>query len=113
MASFDQDWACLPRESGKARLTITAAGPDSVNIEDEDPPGSGSKNTYQASVLGTNPYALRGFFIGGDVGNHYREDFNWTLSKDGKRFSQFTKYVYTEGPNLGKGGYCVGNAKRG
>jgi hypothetical protein len=112
-ATFTQDWACLPRESGQARLTITVAGPDSVTIEDEDPPGSGSKSTYQAKVLGANPYALRGFFIGGDVGSRYREDFNWTLSKDGKRFSQFSKYVYTEGPNVGKGGYCVGSARRG
>jgi len=112
-ATFTQDWACLPRESGRARLTITVAGPDSVTIEDEDPPGSGATSTYQATVLGANPYALRGFFIGGDAGSHYREDFNWTLSKDGKRFAQFSKYVYTEGPNAGKGGYCVGSARRG
>ena len=112
VATFDQHWACLPRESGQARLTITAAGNDTVNIEDEDPPGSGDKQTYQATVLGANPYALRGFFIAGPVGSRYREDFNWTLGKDGKRFSQVSKYTYTEGVNIGKGGFCVASAKR-
>ena len=112
VAVWDQNWACLPRESGQARLTITAAGTSTVSIEDEDPPGSGNKSTYQATVLGANPYALRGFFIGGPVGNRYREDFNWTLSKDGKRYVQVSKYAYTEGPNTGTGGICVGSAKR-
>jgi hypothetical protein len=112
IATFDQSWVCLPRESGQARLTLTVAGPDTVSIEDEDPPGSGDKKTYQATVLGNNPHALRGFFIAGPVGNRYREDFNWTLSKDGKRFSQVSKYAYTEGTNSGKGGVCAASARR-
>jgi hypothetical protein len=112
VATFDQDWACLPRESGQARLTLTAAGAGTVTIADEDPPGSGTPSTYQATVLGANAHALRGFFIAGPPGSQYREDFNWTLSKDGSRFSQVSKYVYIEGPNTGQSGYCVGTARR-
>ena len=112
VAAFDQNWVCLPRESGQARLTLTLASSDTITIDDEDPPGSGSRQTYQAKVLGANPYALRGSFVSGPVGSRYREDFNSTLSKDGKRFAQVSKYVYTEGPNTSKGGVRVGSAKR-
>lgn len=109
---FDQFWACLPLEWGHARITITKSGPDTISIIDEDPPGSGNINTYQASLLGDNTHAVRGFFIAGPAGNHYREDFNWTLRKNSNGFSQVSRYQYTEGPNVGSGGICSARATR-
>jgi len=111
VAVFDQQWACLPRESGQAKVTIVATGADTISITDEDPPGSSDINTYQAKIVGVSPHAVRGFFNGGPAGNQYREDFTWTLRKDGG-FSQFSSYTYTEGPNIGSGGICVASAKR-
>lgn len=110
-ATFDQTWACLPRESGAARITIAVTGPDTVTITDEDPPGSGVSQAYQATVVASNPHSLSGFFIGGPVGNRYREDFNWTLGKNGG-FAQVSRYAYIEGPSLGSGGICAASAKR-
>jgi hypothetical protein len=111
-ATYNQDYSCLPREVGQAKLTITVTGPDTITISDEDPPGSGDVKTYTATVLAANPHAVRGFFIGGPIGNRYREDFNWTLAKNGSGFSQFSVYTYTEGPNTGSGGICAASAKR-
>ena len=107
-----QDWACLPIEFGKARLALTVKNASTVTINDEDPPGSGNGNIYEASIIGSSARSLRGFFVAGDVGNRYREDFNWTLSPDNQRFMQASRYVYQEGPNLGNGGNCVARAKR-
>jgi hypothetical protein len=112
VATYIQDYSCLPREVGQAKLTITVSGPDTIAISDEDPPGSGIVKNYSATVLPGNPHAIRGFFIGGPAGNHYREDFNWTLGKNGSNFSQFSAYKYTEGPNIGTGGICAAAAKR-
>lgn len=112
VGSFDQFYACLPRESGQARLTIAVAGPGTITVNDEDPPGSGDSRTYQATILGDNTHAARGFFIGGPVGNRYREDFNWTLARNSSSFSQISRYEYTEGPNIGSGGICVALARR-
>ncbi|MEQ1804821.1 MAG: hypothetical protein ABL900_05530 [Burkholderiaceae bacterium] len=112
VATFDQNYACLPRESGQARLTIAATGPDTITITDEDPPGSGSVNTYQATLVTANPHAVRGFFIAGPPGSNYREDFNWTLGKNGSGFSQVSTYTYIEGVNQGVAGICVASAKR-
>lgn len=110
--TFEMDWACLPRESGRARLTIASTGAATVSISDEDPPGSGDVKVYAASVLGASPYAIRGYFIGGPAGSTYREDFNWTLAPNGKTFSQISAYVYQEGPSRGSGGLCIGSARR-
>ena len=110
--TFDQDWACLPREVGKATLTMSATGASSVTISDEDPPGSGSPSVYPASLIGPNPHAVRGFFISGPTGFRYREDFNWTMGKSLSSFSQSSSYVYIEGPNVGTGGLCIGSAPR-
>jgi hypothetical protein len=109
---YDQDWACLPRETGKATLTLTVAAPDTVNIEDQDPPVSGSIATYSAMTIGPQAHAVRGFFIGGDPGVHYREDFNWTMRKSLSGFAQISTFVYLEGPKKDKGGICVGSAPR-
>lgn len=109
---FDQSYSCLPRESGRATLTLTATAPDTITIVDEDPPGSGSSKTYQATLVAGNPHAVRGFFIGGPAGNRYREDFNWTLAGNGRRFSQISSYSYIEGPLIGTGGFCVASATR-
>lgn len=46
VATFDQSYACLPRESGQSTITVTVTGADMISISDEDPPGSGSINTY-------------------------------------------------------------------
>jgi len=111
VATFDQNYACLPRESGQSTITIAASGPGSITVGDEDPPGSGDVKTYAATIVAANPHAVRGSFEGGPVGNRYREDFNWTLGKGGG-FSQVSSYTYFEGPNAGKGGLCVASARR-
>lgn len=112
VATFDQQWACLPRESGSATLQISARDANSVTIRDEDPPGSGNVDTYVANIVGASPHAVRGFFIGGIAGNTYREDFTWTLGKNASGFSQVSTYVYREGLKAGKGGICVASARR-
>jgi hypothetical protein len=112
VATFDQSYACLPRESGQSTITVTVTGADTISIFDEDPPGSGNIKTYDATIVAANPYAVRGFFIGGPMGNRYREDFNWTLGKNGSSFTQISNYIYIEGPNTGSGGICVASAKR-
>lgn len=111
-ASFDQQWACLPSESGRATIRIAVAGADRLSITDEDPPGSGDVNRYEATVLGASPHAVRGFFIAGSAGSRYREDFNWTLGKNGSGFTQVSSYRYIEGPQAGRGGVCVASARR-
>jgi hypothetical protein len=108
---FQQSWACAPAEFGQAELTLSVSG-GHINISDEDPPGSGDVATYQASPLPGNAHVLRGFFIGGETGSTYREDFSWLLSDDGDSFSQISRYVYQEGPSQGQGGYCAGQATR-
>ena len=108
---YDQQWACLPSEHGRARLILAATDSTNLTITDEDPPGSGNMATYAASTVNANPHALQGFFDAGPVGNRYREYFTWTLDKAGN-FSQWSRYVYTEGPNNGSGGICFGIAKR-
>jgi hypothetical protein len=107
VGNFNQVWACLPYEHGQARITIAASGADTISITDEDPPGSGISNTYQASIVGANMHAVKGFFIGGVGGDQYREDFNWTLRKNGSSFSQVSHYEYINGPQTGAGGVCV------
>jgi hypothetical protein len=109
-ASYDQHWRCLPFESGEATITISVTGPDTITITDEDPPGSGDTNVYQAQLISSSPHLVRGFFMAGPAGNQYREDFNWTLN--GQNFSQFSKYIYTEGPGTGSGGVCIASATR-
>lgn len=112
VGTYDQNWACLPRESGRATITLSVAATDTVAISDEDPPGSGDIATYSAMTIGANPHALRGFFMSGPMGFRYREDFNWTLGKIGTGFSQVSSYVYVEGPKQGTGGLCVASARR-
>jgi len=110
--TYDQDWACLPRESGSATITMSATGADTVAITDEDPPGSGDQSMYAAAAIGANPHSLRGFFISGPMGFRYREDFNWTMRSSLSGFAESSYYVYFEGPNVGKGGLCVASAPR-
>jgi hypothetical protein len=108
--AFTQNWVCAPAEFGSATLTLSVAAGDKISIIDEDPPGSGDIATYDATIVSGNPHVVRGFFIGGEVGNTYREDFSWILAEDGHSFSDISKYVYQEGPNLGSGGICGGQA---
>jgi hypothetical protein len=111
--AFTQQWVCVPAEFGSATLTLSASGSSTINISDEDPPASGDVATYSATVVSADPHVVRGFFIGGDVGNTYREDFSWLLADDGNSFSQVSRYVYQEGPNQGGGGICGGKATLG
>jgi hypothetical protein len=109
--TYLQHWGCLPAEFGDASLTLTVTG-NTVSISDEDPPSSGDINTYDATMVPGNAHVVRGYFIGGDPGNTYREDFSWTLSANSTGFSQISYYVYQEGPNQGSGGICGGTAAR-
>ena len=113
VGTYDQHWACLPREFGEATITISPGpGADTVTITDEDPPNSGIKSTYTATTIGANPHALHGFFISGPMGFHFREDFYWTMRKSLSGFAEFASYVYTEGPKKDTGGLCVASAPR-
>lgn len=109
---FLQDYGCLPPESGQARLTITVTGSSRIHIIDEDPPGSGDTNMYDATIVSGNARVLRGFFVTGPEGSQYREDFTWTLSDDRSLFTQISQYRYSEGPLLGTGGICSAVARR-
>ena len=109
---YQQIWGCLPRELGSARLALTVKDATAVTINDEDPPGSGNGNIYEAAIVGGSARALRGFFVTGPVGFRYREDFNWTLSADGTKFTQTSRYVYQDGPLIGTGGNCFARAVR-
>ncbi|MEO8140381.1 MAG: hypothetical protein ABI742_12085, partial [Gemmatimonadota bacterium] len=109
VGAFNQNWACVPAECGSATLTLTVSG-SQINIDDEDPPGSGSHASYHANVVSGNPHVVRGFFVSGPTGNTYREDFTWILAAGGGSFSQVSKYVYLEGPSVGNGGYCYGTS---
>lgn len=108
---FLQDWACLPLEFGQAELTFTVTG-GTLNISDEDPPGSGSPSIYTAAPMPGNSHTVRGYFIAGPAGFTYREDFSWKLTPNNNTFSQVSYYRYLEGPNVGTGGICGGWATR-
>ena len=110
VGTYTENWACLPRESGQATITIVVTGADTVQITDEDPPGSGNIDVYTAQTIGGDPHSLRGFFNGGPAGSQYREDFNWTLRTSLSGFAQFSSYKYFEGPKIDKGGICVASA---
>jgi hypothetical protein len=109
--TYLQNWACLPAEYGQATLTLTVSG-NTVNIADEDPPGSGDVATYTATAIPGNPHELRGHFIGGPAGSTYREDFSWKLLPNSNVASEISFYRYVEGPNTGTGGICGGKAVR-
>ena len=111
---YDQHWACLPLEFGQATIKIKTTGPTTVEISDQELPITDPPSTYPAATIGGNPHALRGFFISVPPvgGFRYREDFNWTMRTSLSAFAQFSKYVYIEGPNKDKGGYCIAYAPR-
>jgi hypothetical protein len=112
VGTFQQHYACLPPEFGTATLTLASAGGTTISVSDEDPPGSGDVNTYQATTVPGNPHVLKGYFIGGPPGDTYREDFTWTLADNGGSFSQISHYTYLEGAAAGTGGLCGGRATR-
>jgi hypothetical protein len=107
---YEQDWVCLPIEHGRARLSLTVTNANTVSIADEDPPGSGDSSVYTATIVGSSPHALQGYFDAGPVGNRYREYFTWTLDKNGV-FTQSSTWAFTEGANIGQGGICAGKAR--
>ena len=111
VATYDEYWACLPNEHGQARLTLAATGAKTLSVTDEDPPGSGDVNAYGVTTADLSPHAATGYFDAGPVGSRYRENFTWTLGKDGG-FSLMSRYAYTEGPNIGSGGICAAIVKR-
>jgi hypothetical protein len=107
---FEQTWACFPFEFGHATITLVVSGANTLTIVDEDPPGSGITKTYDATLIGSNAYAVSGFFIGGS--GTYREDFNWTLRRNLSGFSQLSHFVYISGPGTGAEGVCVARGIR-
>lgn len=109
---YRQVWGCLPYEQGDALLTLTVKDSTTVTINDEDPPGSGNGTISEASIVGGSARSLRGFFFAGPTGFRYREDFVWTLSPDGQRFFQTSRYVYQDGSHIGTGGNCFSRAVR-
>ena len=108
---YHQNWVCLPPEFGEALLTLDVVG-GVVNINDDDPPGSGNGSEYSATPVPGNPHELRGYFIAGPAGFTYREDFAWKLMPDNNTFTQLSRYRYIEGPNIGTGGICGARAVR-
>jgi hypothetical protein len=108
--TYLQQWACLPRASGEATITISKTGSDTVGMVEKDT-NSGDQNIYPASATGT-AHSLRGSFFGGPPGNRYRQDFSSTLRRNLSGFSRSSSYVYLEGPKQGTGGLCVVSATR-
>ena len=106
---FRIQWACLPREFGEFNTTITVKNATTLTMIDD---GDTASDAYEASVIGSSPRAIRGFFIDGPMGGRYREDFNWTLGFDSNGFSQTSRYVYFEGLLTGRGGICAARATR-
>jgi hypothetical protein len=106
IGTYHVDWACLPRESGDFDSTLTITGPTTVTVDEGDP------DSYTASMIGSNPHAIRGFFIDGPMGARYREDFNWTMRKSLSGFAQSSVYAFIEGPFIGSGGLCVASGER-
>jgi hypothetical protein len=107
VATYDIRWACLPQESGEFRTTLAVGGSSTLAITDE-----GDTTSYPASQVGPGPHAVRGFFIAGQAPNTYREDFTWTLRKDGN-FSQFSTYAWEPQVEFfGSGGVCAATAIR-
>jgi hypothetical protein len=106
VATYDVSWACLPRESGEERVTISVNGSSTLAIAEE-----GNPSGYAADLVGPSPHAVRGFYIDGPAGSRYREDFNWTLLKNGD-FTQFSTYRFFEGSTTGNSGICAATARR-
>jgi hypothetical protein len=106
VATYDVRWACLPREAGQYRTTIAVNGASTLAITD-----LGASSSYAASLVGSSPHAVRGFTIEGPVGSRYREDFTWTLLKNGD-FTESSSYVFFEGFFNGSGGICASTARR-
>ncbi len=97
--TYDFDWFCNPQEEGDSVFVITVTGPNTIHVDDEG-------LTYDATAVPGNPHVVTGFFI--DQG--YREDFVWTLSRDGTTFTQQSVYVFL--PPLTGGGVCGGIGTR-
>jgi len=110
---FLQDWSCVPAlgggDYGQAELTITVTGPSTLHIVDEDPPGSGEFNSWDATMDAGHPHIVRGSFTSGDPPYAYTEYFTWTLTPSGDGYAQVSVYLYEGG---GGGGLCAGNAHR-
>jgi hypothetical protein len=106
---FRIQWSCLPREFSEFNTTITVKNPTTLTMIDD---GHTAADAYEASLIGSSPRAIRGFFIDGPMGNRFREDFNWTLGFDGNGFSQTSRYIYFEGLLTGRGGICAARATR-
>jgi hypothetical protein len=106
---FRIQWACLPAEWGEFNTTIAVKNATTVTMIDD---GDTAADAYDAAMIGTSARAIRGFFISGPMGSRYREDFNWTLNRDGSGFTQTSRYVYFEGGQSGTGGICAARATR-
>lgn len=112
VGGYLQDWSCIPTESGSAELTLTKTGQNTIHIVDEDPPGSGDINEYDATADDANPHTLRGSFQGGTGDYVYTEEFVWTLNSAGNIFTDSSIYTYDGGPLVGQGGICNATATK-
>lgn len=110
--NFTFDWYCIPPESGTSALTIAVLDPSTLEITDEDPPGSGEILVYQAKRDANDPHVVHGSFEDGSGGGTYEENFTWILAADGQSFHQVSEYFMLTGPYAGMGGDCGGLALR-
>jgi hypothetical protein len=105
---FTFDWFCIPPESGTSQLTITVLDSSTIEIVDEDPPGSGEILVYQAKRDAHDAHVVHGTFEDGSGGGTYEESFTWILAPDGQSFQQVSEYFMLTGPYAGMGGDCGG-----
>jgi hypothetical protein len=106
--NFTFDWFCIPTENGQSEITITVINDNTIEIMDEDPPGSGSFLTYRAKRDANDPHVVHGSFKENTGGGTYEEDFTWVLSPNSNTFKQVSEYFYLNGPMAGSGGDCGG-----
>jgi hypothetical protein len=110
--TYTFDWFCPRSETGQSSLTITVLDSSTIEIMDEDPPGSGDVLVYRADRDAHDPHVVHGMFEDTDGGGTYEEDFTWILSGDGSTFHQMSEFFYLNGPLAGEGGVCGGEAVR-
>lgn len=106
--SYTFDWFCVPTEMSQSAITVTVLNANTIEIVDEDPPGSGDLLIYRATRDPHDPHIVRGTFQETDSGGTYEETFRWILSADASTFRQASGYLYLSGPGAGSVGICGG-----
>lgn len=106
--TYTFDWFCVPTEASQSAITVTVLNANTIEIADEDPPGSGDVLIYRATRDPHDPHIVRGTFQETDGGGTYEETFRWILSADASTFQQASDYLYLSGPGAGSVGFCGG-----